>query len=196
MPYVDSETLPALAYASKTTHDTAVFRDVADSSFSLLPTTERHFIEFAENDVYNAYLQDLFASSTRSRVSPHLKWEEWFAKLDNISTLEGKVPMGVTAGVLHLLKYGSRVQLEALATLCNRDEGFDAAAVLLEEWKRSKKVLEKAYPASTGTEEEFSTGSWRWGACTRGWVIGVPWRPSRGRRMSLCTCFGKTAPRR
>ena len=103
MPYVDSETLLALACAGKTTHDTAVLRDVADSSFSLAPMTERHFIELAERDGYNVYLQDLFASSTRSHLSPHLRWEGWFAKLDDISPSEGKVPMGVTASVLRLL---------------------------------------------------------------------------------------------
>ena len=40
---------------------------------------ERHFIELAKNDGYNAYFQDLFASSRHSHVSPHLKWESWFA---------------------------------------------------------------------------------------------------------------------
>ena len=99
MPYVDNETLPALACASKTTRDAAVFKDVADGSFSLMPTTERHFIELAKKDGYNAYFQDLFASSRRSLVSLHLKWEAWFAKLGDIATLKGKVPTGVTAGV-------------------------------------------------------------------------------------------------
>ena len=32
---------------------------------------------------------------------------------------------GVTAGVLRLLKYGSRAQLEALAELAGKEEGFD-----------------------------------------------------------------------
>ena len=61
MPYVDSETLPALACAGKTTRDAAVVRDVAKDSFSLMPTMERYFVEFAEKDGYNAYFQDLFA---------------------------------------------------------------------------------------------------------------------------------------
>ena len=47
LPFVDSETLPALAYAAKTTRDAAVFRDVADGSFSLMSRTQRHFFEFA-----------------------------------------------------------------------------------------------------------------------------------------------------
>ena len=72
-PYVDSETLPALSCAGATTHDTAVFRDVANGSFLLMPTTERHFVELAKKDGYNAYFQDYFASSTHSEVCPHLK---------------------------------------------------------------------------------------------------------------------------
>ena len=93
VPYVDSKTL----CANKKTRDAAVFRDVADGSSSLMPTTERHFIEFAKKDIYNAYFQDLFASFCRSRVSPHLKLEGWFAKLGDVSTLKGKVPTGVKA---------------------------------------------------------------------------------------------------
>ena len=38
-------------------------------------------------------------------------------------TLKGKVPTGVTAGVLCLLKHGSRAQLDVLAKLCGRGEG-------------------------------------------------------------------------
>ena len=145
VPYVDSETLPAIACAAKTTRDAAVFRDVANGSFSLMPTTERHFFELAKKDGYNAYFQDLFATPHRPRVSPHLKWEEWFASLGDIGTLKGKVPTGVTASVLHLLKYGNVAQLEALAKLCGRDEGFDDAVLLLQARQGSKKVLEKAY---------------------------------------------------
>ena len=50
MPYVNSETLQALACASKTTRDAAVFREVADGSFSLMPTTERHLVALAKKD--------------------------------------------------------------------------------------------------------------------------------------------------
>ena len=50
--------------------------------------------------------------------------------------------MGVTAGVLRLLKYGSRPQLEALAKLCVRDEGIDDAAVVLEARRRIQEILE------------------------------------------------------
>ena len=50
---------------------------------------------------------------------------------------------GATAGVLRLLKYGSRAQLEALAKLCDKDEGFDVRALLLEVRKRMRKVLEE-----------------------------------------------------
>ena len=45
VPYVDSETLPALACTGKTTHHAVVFRDVVDGRFSLLPTTE-HLARF------------------------------------------------------------------------------------------------------------------------------------------------------
>ena len=31
-------------------------------------------------------------------MSPHLKWEEWFAQLGDIGTLTGKMPIGVTVG--------------------------------------------------------------------------------------------------
>ena len=48
LPYIDSETLPALAYAGKMTRDAAVFRNVANGSFSLLPKTEHNFVEFAK----------------------------------------------------------------------------------------------------------------------------------------------------
>ena len=51
----------------------------------------------------------------------------------------------MTASLLHLLKYGSRAQLEALAKLCGHEEGFDDVALVLEVRKRSQKVLEKAY---------------------------------------------------
>ena len=77
--FFDAKTLTILACAGKTTRDAAVFRDVADGSFSLLQTTEHHFghfvghfVEFAEKDGYNAYFQNLFASPPRSRLSPHL----------------------------------------------------------------------------------------------------------------------------
>ena len=50
VPYDDSETLAALVCAGKTTCDAAVFRDVTDGSLSLVPTIERHFVEFAKND--------------------------------------------------------------------------------------------------------------------------------------------------
>ena len=60
----------------------------------------------------------------------------------DISTLKGKVPMGVTAGMLRLLKDGNVVQFEALAELCGKDEGFDDRALLLDARKRLQKVLE------------------------------------------------------
>ena len=71
---------------------------------------ERHFVEFAKKDGYNAYFQHHFASSRRSCISPHLKWEVSFSKLGDIGTLKGKVPMGVAAGMLRLLRYDSRAQ--------------------------------------------------------------------------------------
>ena len=158
MTFVDAETLPALACAGKTTRDAAVFRDVADGSFSLVPTMELHLVELAKKDGYNAYFQDLFASPTRSEVCPHQKWEEWFAKLGDIGTLKGKVPTGVTAGVLRLLRYGSRAQLEALAKLAGKEEGFDDKALTLEARKRLQRVLEKAHKAGKVTEEEVLDG--------------------------------------
>ena len=128
--FVGAKTLTILACACKTTRDAAVFRDVADGSFSLMPTTELHLVELAKKDGYNAYFQDLFASPRRSRLSPHLKWEGLFTKLGDIGTLKGKVPAGVTAGVLRLLRYGSRAQLEALAKLAGggglRRQGLDS----------------------------------------------------------------------
>ena len=98
MPCDNSKILTALACADTTTRDAAVFRDVADGSFSFMPTMERRFVEFAKNDGYNAYFQDLFA------LSLHLKWEGCFAVLGDIGTLRGKVPTGMTAGVLRLLE--------------------------------------------------------------------------------------------
>ena len=46
--------------ASKTTYDAAMLRNFADGSFSFMPTMERHFVEVAKKDSYNAYFQDLF----------------------------------------------------------------------------------------------------------------------------------------
>ena len=72
--------------------------------------------------------------------------------------MKGTVPMGVTAGVLRLLKYGSRAQLEALAELAGREEGFDDKALALEAGKRLQRVLEKAHKADEATEEEVLDG--------------------------------------
>ena len=56
VPYVHSETLQALAFAAKTPHDAAVFRDFAGGGFSLMPTMDRrYFVELAKKDGYNAY---------------------------------------------------------------------------------------------------------------------------------------------
>ena len=97
-----------------------------------MPTTERHYVQFSKKDGYNTYFQGLFASPRRSRVSLHHKWEGWFAKLGEIGTLKGRFSTGATAGLLCLLKYGSMAQLEALVKLCDKDEGFDDGALLLE----------------------------------------------------------------
>ena len=72
--------------------------------------------------------------------------------------MKGKVPTGVTTGVLRLLKHGSRVQLEALAKLCDRDEGFDDRALLLKARRRLHKVLVRAYKARKATKEEDLDG--------------------------------------
>ena len=50
LPYIDSKTLLALTCAGKTTRDAAVFRDIADGSSSLMPTTDRYFVEFAKKE--------------------------------------------------------------------------------------------------------------------------------------------------
>ena len=57
--------------AGKTMRDGAVFTDVADGEFSLVPTTERFFIELAKKDGYYTYFRDLFRWSTWSEVGPH-----------------------------------------------------------------------------------------------------------------------------
>ena len=69
--------------------------------------------------------------------------------------MKGKVPMGVTVGVLRLLKYGSRAQLEALAQLC-RD--FDDPKLVIEARKRQQKTLEKAWKAGGVNEEVVLDG--------------------------------------
>ena len=89
--------------------------------------------------------------------------------------MKGKVPTGVTAGMLRLLKYGSRAQLEALAKLAGKEEGFDDRALTLEARRRLQQVLEKAHKAGKATEEEVLDGSlqlgdahlWidEWGEC-------------------------------
>ena len=56
---------------------------------------------------------------------------------------------GVTAGVLHLLKYGNVAQLEALAKLAGEEEGLD---------DEDAEDLEKAYEAGKLTEEEVLDG--------------------------------------
>ena len=126
-------------WLTKTSRDTTDFKDVADGRLSLLPTTERHFVELAKKDGYNAYFQDLFASPTRSEVCPHQKWEGWFAALGAVGTSKGKVPEDATAGVLRLLKYDSRAQLEALVKLAREDQEFDEWALPLEAMRRQKR---------------------------------------------------------
>ena len=190
---------------SKTTRDAAVFRNVSNGSFSLMPTMERYFIEFAKKDGYNAYFQDHFTSPCRSHLSLHLMWEGWFAQLGDFGTLKGKVPTGVTAGVLRLLKYSSRAQLVALVKLAGEDEGFSNAAVLLEARKRIQKVLERAYKAGGGRpRRRFLTGSCSFGG--RRGILPLPWidvdrgmnvrRASREQRKALCACLGRTVPKR
>ena len=53
------------------------------------------------------------------------------------------VTAGVTASVLRLLKYGNRAQLEALAKLCGKEEGFNDGALVLGE--DSAKVVYAAF---------------------------------------------------
>ena len=68
------------------------------------------------------------------------------------------MPTGITAGVLRLVKYGSRA-LEALAKLCGKQEGLDGGALLLEARERLQMVLEKAYEAGHVTEEDMLDGA-------------------------------------
>jgi len=56
-------------------------------------------------------------SGRETASSSYQKWKDWFAQLGDVGTLKGRVPTGVTVGVLRLLKYGSRAQLEALEKL-------------------------------------------------------------------------------
>ena len=79
-------------------------------------------------------------------------------KLGDIGILKGKVATGVMAGVLRLLKYGNMAQLEALAKLCVREEGFDDEALVHEAEKILQKVLEKAYELGKVTEEAVLDG--------------------------------------
>ena len=51
------------------------------------------------------------------------------------------MPKGVTAGVLRLLKYDSTTQVEFLANLCGREEGYDDKVFLLEARRRTQKVV-------------------------------------------------------
>ena len=61
----------------------------------------------------------------------------------------------MTAGLLRLLRYGSRAQLEALAKLVGREEGFDDKAVTLEARKRLQRVLEKEYESGKAKIEKL-----------------------------------------
>ena len=71
VPYVNVESLLALACASKTTRDAAVVSDVANGRFSLFPTTERLLVEFAKKDGYNAFFHNLFGGNKIT----HKRWE-------------------------------------------------------------------------------------------------------------------------
>ena len=61
----------------------------------------------------------------------------------------------MTASLLRLLKYGNVAQLLALAKLAGKEEGFADRTLLLEARMRLQKVLERAYEAGRGTEEEL-----------------------------------------
>ena len=58
VPYLDSETLPALACATKTTRDAGALGDAG--RFSLTQVTECHLVEFAKKLRDNSYLQSSF----------------------------------------------------------------------------------------------------------------------------------------
>ena len=166
--FVDVETRSILACCSTTLRDAVVIRDVVESRFTLAPLTERHLVEFAKRDGFNSYFEDPFVGDEAT----HSKWSVWFSVLGDIGTLKGKVPTGVTAGVLHLLRYGSRSQLEALAKLCNRDEGFDDPALLLETRKRMQRMLEKAHTKGELAEKDVLDGIHSLGEAYM-WMDGV-----------------------
>jgi len=65
------------------------------------------------------------------------------------------------------LRYGSRAQLEALAELAGKEEGFDDAGLTLEARKRLRRVLEKAHKAGEATEEEVLDGVLQLGEACR-----------------------------
>ena len=158
LSYADNETASFFACTSRDIRNAAVFLQVARGQFSLTPTTERHLVELSKKDGFNAHFQDLFASPC-ALGTPYPEWEMTFAKvrerqvcgatstrltmlihvasflvsqLGNIGNKPGRVPTGVTVGVLGVLKYGSLAQLEALAKLCGEEEGFHDTALRLE----------------------------------------------------------------
>ena len=100
------------------------------------------------------------------------KQREWFAELGDVGKLPGTVPKGVTVGVLRILKYGSRKQLEAMANLCGKEEGFDDPKLHLEARKRLQRALQKAWGAEEVAEEEVLDGALKLGeayGCMKDW---------------------------
>ena len=55
------------------------------------------------------------------------------------------LPMGVTGGVLCLLKYGSKAQLKALLKPCGKEQGFNDRAFVLEARRGIQEILETKY---------------------------------------------------
>ena len=77
MGYADHNMHPVLACANKVIHDAAVFLEVTSGRFSLVPTTESHFVELMKKNRFNEYFQDLYPGDG----AMHLAWEATFAQV-------------------------------------------------------------------------------------------------------------------
>ena len=78
----------------------------------------------------------------------------------------------MTAGVLLLLEYSRRAQLEALAKLAGKEEGFYDAVLLLVARKRLQKLVERRHTRQRRLpRRRCSMGSWR-GRAERGMKTG------------------------
>ena len=87
-------------------------------------------------------------------------------------------------GVLGVLKYGSRVKLEAITKLSSREEGgFNDPALRLEAMKRLVSVLEKEHEKGEVGEEELCEAVYQFG-WARGWMKDTT-------QESMVDCFSR-----